>query len=153
MTVSVAVTLAIAILGAGLGILNTWQSADRDRVKLRLSPMAGYPITHGKVGREPMIGIEVINRSAFPVTIEQVGFQRKGSKDLGQFWNPLTTSGERLPIRMEPRSALTFYVEPETAKTADFLSYTRPFVITGERTAFYGSRRMFSRFQRSFKKG
>ena len=32
------ITLAIAVLGAALGIINTWKSIDKDRLKLKVIP-------------------------------------------------------------------------------------------------------------------
>lgn len=58
MSTLAAITLGIALLGAVLGILNTWRSFDRDRVKLRVVPKIAMPI--GKVqDRRPRLCIEV----------------------------------------------------------------------------------------------
>jgi hypothetical protein len=38
------VTLAIAVLGAALGVINTWHALDRTRVKLRVRPKHAIPV-------------------------------------------------------------------------------------------------------------
>jgi len=38
MTVTESITLSIALVGAVLGVINTWHQLDRSRVKLRVTP-------------------------------------------------------------------------------------------------------------------
>jgi hypothetical protein len=103
-------TLAIAIVGAVLGIINTWRSIDRDRMKLRVSMSLSYP-TGAFIDWEtrPHLSIEVINQSPFELTIAQVGILQDGGSEFALF-NPLITDGTRLPRRMVPRSSFTAHV-------------------------------------------
>jgi hypothetical protein len=41
------IILAIAALGAGLGIINTWHGLNLRRVKLKVIPKIAYPVSHG----------------------------------------------------------------------------------------------------------
>jgi bacterioferritin-associated ferredoxin len=62
MTLISAVTLAVAIVGAVLGILNTWKAYDRDRPKLRVIPKHAIPV--GAADPRLTFCIEVVNLSA-----------------------------------------------------------------------------------------
>src|SRR3546814_11210717 len=72
-----ALTLGIAALGAFLGVMNTWQAINRDRVRLRVRPLSVMAIATGDQG----YGIEVVNLSSFPVTVEEVGFTLNRSEE------------------------------------------------------------------------
>lgn len=64
-----AITLGVAMLGAGLGIMNTWQALNANRVKLRVKPAFAIGIPQG----QSMFSIEVVNLSNFPITVSEVG--------------------------------------------------------------------------------
>src|SRR5678815_1261184 len=71
-------TLSCAVVGAVLGIINTWHGLNQRRVKLKVLPKVAYPISHsGEFGPE-MGCIEVTNLSTFPVTVRDVGFTIDG---------------------------------------------------------------------------
>ena len=61
-------TLAIAILGAVLGLYNSWNGYQDRKVRLRVVPK--WSIAQDWSG----MGIEVVNFSTFAVTIVEVGF-------------------------------------------------------------------------------
>lgn len=69
------ITFAIALLGAVLGLLNTWIAIDQRRVRLRVSP--AYALTPNVIG----FSIAVTNLSAFPLTISEVGLALPGRKE------------------------------------------------------------------------
>lgn len=75
-----AVTLAVAFLGAVLGIINTWHGLDKSKVKLK---QPAHAIQYG--GADPLIGlsIQITNLSAFAVTIEEVGMLYHGKTSRG----------------------------------------------------------------------
>jgi hypothetical protein len=106
-TVVEAITLAIALLGAVLGIINTWHALDASRVKLKVVP--GHAIPVG--GANPSIDfyITVTNLSTFPVTIREVGIIYGGMDKRGVFVNPFLADGGSWPRRLEPRSAISVY--------------------------------------------
>ncbi len=70
-TIIQGITLSIAVLGAVLGIINTWHSLDRSRVKLKVLPAHAIPV--GGVDPRLTFCIEVTNMSAFAVTAHDVG--------------------------------------------------------------------------------
>src|SRR3546814_15013816 len=65
-----ALTIGIAALGAFLGVMNTWQAINRDRVRLRVRQLSVMAIATGDQG----YGLEVVNLSSFTVAVEEVGF-------------------------------------------------------------------------------
>ena len=101
-SIAQAVTLAIAFLGAALGILNAWRAWSLDRLRARVIPT--YSID--AAGR-PYISIEVVNLSNFAVTITSVGFTVLGSKTHIQLLAPLFIGANNLPVRLESRTSFT----------------------------------------------
>lgn len=110
-----AVTFVIALLGAVLGIINTWRSIDRDRVKLLVKPAHAVPVgamEHMHPNVE--FGIEVINLSTFSVIVSEVGFLHKGMDSRAAVMQPITIDGPTTPRKLEPRQSASFYmVKPE----------------------------------------
>lgn len=108
MTWQESITLAVAIIGAVLGIVNFWRATDLDRVRLKVIPQL-YLFDTGLEG----ICVEVVNLSAFAVTIRQIGFTLPGPQMLigDMSWSHLN---ETLPKRMEPRTSFTLYFRPGT---------------------------------------
>ncbi|MFM0049870.1 hypothetical protein [Caballeronia grimmiae] len=71
--------------------------------------------THTNVRLDPSdapravrLGIEVLNLSAFPVTIDELGMTTAGSARK-VFVDSLTADGRNLPVRIEPRDSVKFY--------------------------------------------
>lgn len=110
------VTLATAVLGAVLGIVSTWRSFALDRVKLRVGASLGI----GVPVSEPLIVIEVVNLSSFPVTVTTIGFYLDGTDRHLQITHPVFTRGEQLPVRLEPRAAFTV-AQPARALQSEHL--------------------------------
>jgi hypothetical protein len=104
-----AITLAIAALGAVLGIINTWQALDQNRVKLRVSVRVAYFFVGPQMSTNPQFAIEVVNRSQFPLTVSEIGFELRDSKDVLALVDPIFVDGGKLPRRLESRSAFTGY--------------------------------------------
>lgn len=97
------ITLGIAILGAVLGLWNTWQGwRDRSvRLKLRATQAIGLG------GPAPTcLSIEVTNLSSFPITIEEVGLtvgRPRGHLPRRAMIPPHSIVVGSLPLRIEPR--------------------------------------------------
>jgi len=114
------ITKAGAALGAGLGVLNSWQAWRQRTVDVRashvmttvdrvvLGPGQAIP----KPVRSP--GVLVVNRRSFPVTIEEVGYDigTDGHYILsrldspGRYTNKERLIEDRLPQRLEARTSL-----------------------------------------------
>jgi hypothetical protein len=110
-------TFGIALLGAVLGVMNTWHSLRRDKVRLRVRPLSvAHPIKHYD------FGIEVVNLSLFAVTVEEIGFTLNGRSAEGReravILAPDPTDGEPFPRRLEPRSSVTLYFDSQYASGA-----------------------------------
>lgn len=101
------ITLSIAVVGAVLGLINTWHGLDKSRVKLKVRPAHAIPVAFA----DPSLAfsIEVTNLSAFPVTICDVGVFYRGTDSRGSFVNPVLVDGGGWPRRLEPRSSVTVY--------------------------------------------
>ena len=102
-----AITLALAAIGAGLGVINTLHaiSLSRPRMRVRFSNV----ITDVS---DDFFSIDATNLSAFPLELREVGLS------LSPFWKreihrlylkPLTHMGSQLPCRLEPRQRADFY--------------------------------------------
>lgn len=107
MTVVEAITLAIAVLGAVLGLMNTWRALDESRVKLKVLP--GHAIPVGSADPRLNFYIGVTNLSAFPVTISEVGVFYSGTTQRGVFIDPVLADHGPWPRRLEPRSSISVY--------------------------------------------
>lgn len=106
-----AITLAIAILGAVLGIMNTWRSFDRDRIRLRVSPRWAI-FTYPESGTSTRFCIEITNLSYMPITVSQVGFELRKKKDMIFIFIPDFFDGGTMPRRLEPRTSFVAYMKP-----------------------------------------
>ncbi|MBI1802942.1 MAG: hypothetical protein HY033_11260 [Ignavibacteriae bacterium] len=114
------ITLAIAVLGAVLGVINTWNAIERDKVKLRVVPKLAVPI--GLPDNRTRLCIEVTNLSAFAVTISDVGLLFKGTKNRGTLVQPMLFDGGSFPRRLDARSSFTVYFSPEATQEDNFLT-------------------------------
>jgi hypothetical protein len=107
------VTLAIAVLGAVLGVMNTWHSISLRRLRLKVRPAHARPIGLGHDA--PTFGIEVINLSAFAVTITEVGIvfgNGRGKSPHRGAVVPYTIDQGAWPRRLEPRETVSVYFYP-----------------------------------------
>jgi len=100
-----AVTLALALVGTVLGIINTWHSIDKARVKLRVRPAHAIPF--GNADPDLRVLIEVTNLSAIAVTVSDVGFYYRGSTNRATVITPFLLDRGPWPRRLEPRSSVT----------------------------------------------
>ena len=102
------ITFGLALLGAVLGIMNTWRNFDKDRVKLRVTPKTAIPF--GDADSDIDYCIEVVNLSGFTVTVNDAGFFYYGTKTRATLSVcPLTFDNGEFPRRLEPRTAFTLY--------------------------------------------
>lgn len=120
MTVMDAITLGIAVLGAVLGVMSMWRDIDRDRVKLRVSPKWAEVHAPGE-DPTPRLCIEVLNLSAFPVTVCEVGLTMRGLEGRLVFITPILYDRKPWPRRLEPREAVSVYCSPQVAQQKEML--------------------------------
>lgn len=126
-----AVTLAIALLGAVLGILNTWVVVDQRRVRLRVSP--AYALSVSNIG----FLIQVTNMSAFPLTITEVGFTLPDKKR-AVITEPVFLDGGGWPRRLEARESVTAYFDPTTLPKGSVNRLGKAYAHTACGEAAYG---------------
>ena len=105
-----AVTLAIASVGAVLGIINTWKALDKDRPKLRVVPKQAFLVgPAAQLDSRNRLCIEVTNLSTFPLTVTEVGVLFHGTDGRGALIHHTLNNGGTLPQRLEPRTSVTVY--------------------------------------------
>lgn len=114
MPLTQAITLAIAVLGAALGLINTWHAIDKKRVKIRVRPKHAIPV--GAADPRFTFCIEITNLSEFAITIDEAGVFYKGTDSRGAYTQPIIIDGKPWPRRLEPRSSVTVYGEPPQPK-------------------------------------
>lgn len=110
-----AITLCIAVLGAVLGMINTWHGLDKSRVKLKVRPAHAIPV--GGANPSLTFCVEVTNLSAFAVTVFDVGVFYRGTDQRGSIVQPVLIDGGRWPRRLEPRSSVTVYSQRPQSKS------------------------------------
>jgi hypothetical protein len=114
------ITAAIAGARLALSIFNTVQASLKNRVRLKVLPKSFKPLAANAVKRslntyDPGNGlcIEVVNLSAFPVTIDEVGFTQRGTKVRAMCPYPALIDDKPWPRTLEPRQSVTGYIEIE----------------------------------------
>lgn len=109
-----AITLAVAAVGAVLGIINTWHTLDKNRVKLKVVPKHAIP--YGAADPRLTMCIEVTNLSSFPLTIEEVGVFFHRTDKRAAVINPVLPDNGSWPRRLEPRSSISVYSQRPEAR-------------------------------------
>jgi hypothetical protein len=138
------VTFALALLGSVLGVIGIWREFDRDRVKLRVTPKVAYPVNmHDD---RPRLCIDVINLSAFPVTVREVGFTVWLSRHRLAIISPLLVDGKAWPRRLEPRESLTAYCSPDLASDVKLAAVRRAYAKTDCDETRYGKSKALSAY-------
>lgn len=163
-----AVTLAIAVLGAVLGVINTVWALWRDRVRLRVAVVwaaertPGVPedgrivcdYAHGlrdrPVGR---LGIRVINVGVVPVTVSAVGTtcdgrvaRRRGETRSRVFLKSPDTEVVHVGARLEARETVIVWgLDGTPAEYAVRAGVTRVFVDTECGVTVYGTSGLLKR--------
>lgn len=146
-----AITLAIAVVGAVLGIINTWYQFLSDRVLLRVQPKAAILLPNGsllrakfdsifEMSRDIVLCIEVVNLSRFPVTVSEVGLvQNKISdKERMTLTMPIVFDDGPWPRRLESRTSVTVYFHAKLAFEKGIVKARKAYARTACGKAFYG---------------
>jgi hypothetical protein len=98
------ITVSMAAVGAVLGVINTWNALDKQRVKLVVRPAPGLATPTG----QRLVVVEVLNLSSFAVTISEMGLNRRDGKRHITGDRPLMND-RPLPQRLEAREAISAY--------------------------------------------
>jgi hypothetical protein len=98
------ITVCMAAIGAILGVINTWNSLDRQRVKLIVRPAQGIG-----PNRKSVITIDVINLSQFAVSIDEIGLRLVDGRR-AVILDPMV-NGKLLPQRVEARESICALLE------------------------------------------
>ena len=115
-------TAGTAILGVALGLFNLWLHLDKRRVKLRVRPIAAMIASDAGGNlrfwhRQKELpdgygfGLEIVNLSAFPVTVNEAGYVVRGKK--GKVLIKPPSGEDQWPLKLEPREVVHAYLRPE----------------------------------------
>ena len=117
---------ACGVLGAVLGIINTWAQLTRNKVRIRVVPKIalmmnanGFVITGDRhtdmmekligAGKPIRLCVEVVNLSSFPITVHDVGFGSGSGWRHSLIHPEISPVGKSFPARLEPRESITAY--------------------------------------------
>jgi hypothetical protein len=93
-------------ISAIVSVFNLGNTLGRQSVKLSVTPTIGQSYPQG----EHCICVEVVNLSAFPVKITDIGFNRRdGKRHSYALFGRQLFDGQRLPVRLESRDSVTAY--------------------------------------------
>jgi hypothetical protein len=100
-TLKDAMTLGVALVGAILGVMNTWNALSQRRVRLRVTRMFLSTARGEPFGAS----IEIVNLSSFPLTIAEIVFKSRRGKVV--LISPRFLDGDGLPRQMASREAVS----------------------------------------------
>ncbi len=109
------VTLILGTVGTVLGLVNTYVQLNTRRVRLKVIPSSALVVAAGALTNvnDHIAGgglaIEVVNLSAFAVTVTEVGYTAPNRSRV-VIREPLMGDAKPLPRRLEPRESFTAYV-------------------------------------------
>jgi len=136
-------TFGIAVIGAALGVLNTWRDWQRTRPRLRV----GMHMANSLVGDgPPFLTIDITNLSPFAVTVTHVGFFTFHGSEHMQCFLPRLASGNTLPVRLESRTSETIFQEVSALKPEQWLAVRCAYVNTACGVTAVGGHRFFKSY-------
>jgi hypothetical protein len=115
-------TAMLAVFGAVLGG-TLWRVGGRARVRLRVRPTAWIPRGPGGAGGPavplvPLVGVEVVNLSALPVTVCEVGLYLDGRRRRAVPTPPVLPDGGPFPRRLDAGAQVRVYFPPHEPPAA-----------------------------------
>jgi len=166
------ITLALAIIGAGLGIWNSIVNFRKDRISLRVTPKLydlapgvfseGFiswdrfdPTSHAQlsVSGRASFCVEVQNVGRIAVTLDEVGFIRKRrSRHRFVIIQPILSDGSTLPKRLDPLSSITVYSSVIPEKLRDLHQLKAAYAEAANGKIFTGSSPVLKHLVRTAKK-
>jgi len=130
------VTLAIAVAGLALGILNTWRSIARDRPRVRVRVM-GWLNSYGESG----FCLEVSNVGCVPVSVAQVGILLSRPRGHMFLFAPHGIGADSFPRALAAGESVTVYAPPGTDDDPALAFASRAFAKTATGLLFRSPRR------------
>jgi hypothetical protein len=130
------VTLAVALVGAALGIFNTVRGVSRDRPRLRVCAKR-FVTSYGDDG----LCIEVVNCGAVSVSVSQVGFEVSKPRGHIFVFHPLPLGVQEFPHLLQPGTKMDVYLGGIAQQHPSLRRATRPFARTATGGTFRGGRR------------
>jgi len=137
-------TFALGFLGAVLGVINLWRALDRDRVKLRVTPLIAYLV--GDIDERPRLCIEIVNLSVFPVTVKEVGFTVWCSNYKLVCVNTILSDKKLWPCKLDSRESVTVYFDPSLPQEQHFQQIRRAYAKTECGETRYGKSKALSEY-------
>jgi hypothetical protein len=130
------ITLAIAVLGAVLGLLNTLRALAKDRPRLRVN-VKGWLTGYGDSG----FCIEIANTGFVPVSVSQVGILLRRPRGQVFLFAPYGIGVQSFPHALGPGESMTVYAPPGTDEHPALAHATRAFARTATGLEFRSPRR------------
>ena len=146
-------TIGCAVLGATLGIINTFVGLNQRRVNLRVTPNLYVRFENGTYSTKKdllpdgSLAIEVINLSGFPLTIVEAGFTLKGETRRMACGKNFTFDNKPWPRRLDSRESVTVYFPHETFPK----NLNKAYVKTDCATMRYGDSPALKKFKAQLK--
>lgn len=130
MTFFAIVGTVLGTLGTVLGVYNAFRQATADRVRLtvRVAPKVLVQQGVGMVGRR--IAFRVVNLSAFALTVDGVGFELRDEGRIFVVLDPELPDRLPFPRRLEPREAVTLYIDDSPNRRQELRTAARAYVTT-----------------------
>jgi hypothetical protein len=128
------ITIGAASVGAVLGIMNTWNSMNQRRVRLRVIPAFVMTSDHDPLG----FSVEVVNLSMFPITVAEIGFE-VGHGQRAPLQSPQFLDNKSLPRRIESREAISALFGPRDFQISSNVRLGYAYVRTACGRTIYGN--------------
>lgn len=153
MTAMDGINLVIALTGVVLATVALWHQFHQTRVRLRVIPRFTAILPNGAFYSSPKsdleriaaksreVGwtIEVVNLSAFPVTIAEIGFGKVGHLRRSVIIKPIVISGKEFPTRLESREAVRFFLWADSTPGRATVGFPYAFATTDCDVTTYGT--------------
>ncbi len=150
------------VAGTVMGVITTYDLFNKNRVKLRVTPKVGWVDKRGRAltaavpmaaesdpvrGQPPnRLAIRVVNLSAFPVSVDDVGFGPIDGPSRFTIPFPELPEGISWPVRLESRQAVTAFCKIKNTERLGALKKPVAYAQTDCGTVRYGTSPMFRKF-------
>lgn len=159
-----AITLSVALLGAGLGVLNllrdVWKTRRQERVRLDVVPKIGRLIgssqlissTTGQPDPQGFLVVEVVNRSYFPVFIDSLFLLSESHKGREcMVMQPSVTTKKEWPVKLERHESVTLYSLPTDVRQLLTIGARGVYVKTAANQQFEGASEIFAKIHAQYR--